>query len=88
VIASSLSPLVLLLALACPLMMVFMMRGGHGHGQGSHAGGSHGGGEQATPADAAQEPPSLDELRARLDELQAQIQALEAQDGDRVSAAP
>lgn len=35
-----------LLILACPLMMVFMMRGGHGHGaHGGHGGagsGSHG----------------------------------------------
>jgi len=32
--------LTLLLVLACPLMMVFMHRGGHG-GQRSHGGGQH-----------------------------------------------
>lgn len=53
-----------LLVLACPLMMVFMMRGGHGHG---HAHGSSG----------AQEPSSLDELHRRRDELDQEIAARE-----------
>lgn len=36
--------LFLLIVLACPVMMMVMMRGGHGHGgQGSHTGGCHGG---------------------------------------------
>jgi hypothetical protein len=54
-----------LLVLACPLMMVFMMRGGHGHG--GHAHGSSG----------AQEPSSLDELHRRRDELDQEIAARE-----------
>jgi cytochrome c553 len=90
VIASAVSALWLLLVLACPLMMVFMMRGGHGHGHGQSAadtaggchGDHHGGGEDSIP-----EQPSLEELRQRLTELEAQIQALEAQEGERVPVA-
>ena len=54
-----------LLVLACPLMMVFMMRGGHGHG--GHTRGSSG----------AQDPSSLDELHRRRDELDQEIAARE-----------
>jgi hypothetical protein len=57
--------LLFLLILACPLMMVFMMRGGHGHG--GHAHGSSG----------AQESSSLDELHRRRDELDQEIAARE-----------
>ena len=60
-----------LLILACPLMMIFMMRGGHGHGGHSH--GSNG----------AQEPSSLDELRRRRDELDQEIVAREGPRGGR-----
>jgi hypothetical protein len=55
--------LFLLLILACPLIMIFMMRGGHGHG--GHAD-MHG-------ANGTQEPPSLGELRRRRDELDQEI---------------
>lgn len=48
------SPALLLLLLACPLMMVSVMRGGHGHG--IH--GAHHGGADDTP----QKQASLDEL--------------------------
>lgn len=71
--------LFLLLVLACPLMMVFMMRGMHGgqggNAQGGHAhgttGGCHGGG-------TAEEPDrrtgmTLDELEHERDELNALI---------------
>ena len=54
--------LFLLLILACPLMMIFMMRG-HGHG------GGHG---HVDPSAA-----SVDELRHRRDELDREIAARE-----------
>ena len=54
--------LLLLVLLACPLMMVFMMRGGHGHG--GHGQGGH-----------TSEPASLDDLRRRRDELDREIAA-------------
>ena len=77
---ASISPLALLLVLVCPLMMIFMMRGGHGHGGHSH--GMHGGGQQDAD-DSGQKQVSLQELRRRHDELAAQIQALEEQNRDR-----
>jgi hypothetical protein len=60
-----------LLVLACPLMMMFMMRGGHGHGgQGGHAGGGHGGhGQEPEPREA-----STDDLRRRRAELDREIE--------------
>jgi hypothetical protein len=64
--------LFLLLVLACPLMMIFMMRGhGHGasHGQGTqsgHAGCGHSG-------HAREDPVSVDDLRRQRDELDRQI---------------
>ena len=58
------------LLLACPLMMVFMHRGGHGAH--AHGGDTHHGRETA-------EVPTLEDLRRRRDELDAQIAALEEQ---------
>ena len=58
--ASGLGAVVLILfALACPLMMIFMMRGHGGHG------GGHGHGEHSQK--------SLDELKAERDELNEEI---------------
>lgn len=67
--------LFLLLILACPLMMVWMMRGHGGHG--GHA--SHGAGHGHMPGDADGISPrgSLDELRRRRAELDAEIAQLE-----------
>lgn len=67
--------LVLLLVLACPLMMVWMMRGGHG----GHGHAMHGASDGHTRADVGETSAgsSLDELRARRAELDAEIAQLE-----------
>jgi hypothetical protein len=65
--------LILLLVLACPLMMVFMHRGGHG-GHASH-GESHG--HTHGVADEVSDTGSLDELRSRRAELDTEIAQLE-----------
>ena len=62
--------LILLLVLACPLMMVFMHRGGHGH----HLDAANE--RQAHQSDASvthEVLASLEELRRRRDELDAEI---------------
>ena len=64
--------LFLLLILACPLMMVWMMRGHGGHG---HA--SHGTGHMHAADREASGGGSLDELRERRAELDAEIAQLE-----------
>lgn len=73
--------LFLLLVLACPLMMVWMMRGMHG----SHGGDARGG--QAEPNDGCGHEhsdtgaaPSLDELRRQRDELDHRIEEREAEE--------
>ena len=53
--------LFLLLILACPLMMIFMMRGMHGHGG------------SALAAPKSREQMSLDELKRERDELNGLI---------------
>lgn len=64
--------LLLLLLLACPLLMVFMHRGGHG-GHASHgAEGGHAHGVSEQPDGS-----SLEELRRRRSQLDAQIAQLE-----------
>ena len=68
---SASTALFLLLILACPLMMVLMMRGGHGHGGHGHGGHSHGSHDQAS------EPVSIEDLRYRRDELDREIAARE-----------
>ncbi len=72
----------LLFVLACPLMMIFMMRGmhgGHGHAHGGHDHAGHHADESAetTPP---RETMSLDELKRERDELNALI-------GDRAEEA-
>jgi hypothetical protein len=73
----------LLFALACPLMMIFMMRGmhgGHGHGHAGH-------GAPAEPAETPRprETMSIDELKRERDELNALIgeRAEEAVEAER-----
>ena len=53
------------LVLACPLVMVFMMRGGHGHGGNSHAGGCH----NADGAGYEHDDVSTDDLHRRRDQV-------------------
>lgn len=65
----------MLLLLACPLLMMWMMRGGHGAG--GHAG--HGSGHDHSQAEDAE--PSVDELRRRRDELDRLIEE-RARSGD------
>jgi hypothetical protein len=72
--------LLIAIVLACPLMMMFMMRGGHGHGgHGSHTGergneGGHGHG------DSSREPRSSAELRRERDDLERLIEARETEE--------
>ena len=79
------SAFVLLLLLACPLMMFFMMRGMHGgHGSGAaggkaHAGGCHDGHD--TGADG-----SLDDLRRQRDELDRRIAERETEEQTAVGS--
>jgi len=70
--------LILLLLLACPLMMVWMMRGHGGHG--GHASHGAGHGHIHGAADEMSGTGSLDELRRRRDELDAEIAQLEQEE--------
>jgi len=66
--------LFLLLILACPLLMIFMMRGGHGHGpQSGDSAGCHGPGTQ----DPDSSPTSVEDLRRQRDELDHLIEERE-----------
>jgi hypothetical protein len=74
--------LFLLLVLACPLMMIFMMRGMQGsHGESADGGhehgmsGCHSGRNHTNNTDAET---SLDELRRQRDELDRRIEQREA----------
>lgn len=72
--------LYILLVLACPLMMIWMMRGMHGHG---HSGQSHGAHHGRNGAD---EPLSLEDLQRQREELDRQIREREwvgEETGDR-----
>lgn len=64
------SAFLLLLVLACPLMMVWMMRGGHGHG---HAGHDHSPGDRREEAHAPlmheRSTKALHELRDEIDQM-------------------
>ena len=77
--------LLFLLILACPLMMIFMMRGHRGHGHGGHAHGDHG---QTAGANGRSDgehghcehcghDESLDALKRHRDELDERIAAHE-----------
>lgn len=81
--------LLFLLILACPLMMIFMMRGHRGHGHGGHAHGDHGqtagangrsDGEHEHDEDCSHDDESLDDLKRSRDELDERIAARELDD--------
>ena len=80
------SLLLLLLVLACPLMMVLMMRVGHGgHG---HAMDDAGHGRMRAGVGEAAAERSLDELRALRAELDSEIAQLEDEEiGTKTPAA-
>jgi hypothetical protein len=79
--------LLLLLILACPLMMIFMMRGMHG-GRGDNADGDQARGHQmrswGEPKSDA--PDSLEELLKRRDELDREIEERKA--AEQAAATP
>lgn len=69
--------LLVLFLLACPLLMVFMHRGGHG----AHNGHEH---DPAAAGETSRKP-SLGELRRQREEIEAEIAKLEE---DTVEAGP
>lgn len=68
----------LLILLACPLMMMFMMRGGM---RGAH--GTHGDGSESKEEPLVTRAANLDELRSQRDALEAEIAARESGDAPR-----
>ena len=76
--------LFLLLILACPLMMIFMMRGMHG-GQGGNAEGGHthgmaGSSSHGNMHGQGDSASSLDDLRRQREYLDRQIEEREAEE--------
>ena len=65
----------LLLVLACPLMMIWMMRGGHGHGDHGHSEG-----DRHDHSDGPAERKSAAELRRQRDELERLIEWRQAEE--------
>ena len=78
------SYLFLLLILACPLMMFFMMRGMHG-GHGGNADGGHTQGHTAEGDHShADTNSSLEELRRQREQLDGEIEQREAEEATPV----
>ncbi len=69
-----------LLILACPLMMIFMMRGGHGHGaHGGHTGPASGSRASGSPhEDCEHADQSIDELKRQRADIDRAIAEREA----------
>ncbi len=66
----------LLVVLACPLMMLWMMRGGHGHSRGGHEHSAHDNGDGAhAPLMRERSTTGLRELRDEIDRLIEEEQA-------------
>ena len=61
--------LILLLVLACPLGMAFMMRGGHGHGGHAHRHDDHDHADAHTPLMYERSTAGLRELRDEIDQM-------------------
>lgn len=68
-----------IIALACPLMMIFMMRGMHGGGHGQQSG--HG--DHAAPDAAGQRTAPDDTTAARLQAMEEQVTALRRELAER-----
>ena len=84
---SSSALFLLLILLVCPLMMIFMMRGMHGGGQGSAGHGhSHGGDGATSSEEDCKTPVSLDELRRQRDSLDREIDEREAREQSGAAA--
>lgn len=66
-------PLLIAVVVACPLMMIWMMRGGHDHGGHAH-GHAH--------DDGSRPPKSASQLRRERDELERLIEERESAKGD------
>ena len=80
--------LLLLLVLACPLGMAFMMRGGQGHGHGGldHPSNDHDHGDAHEPLMRERSTAGLRELRDELDQMIEERELLErAQSEDEVA---
>jgi len=68
------------LVLACPLMMIWMMRGGDGHGgHAGHGGGVYGGHHDGPHAKEV----STQDLRCQRDELERLIEEREQSESER-----
>ena len=74
--------LLIALIVACPLLMMWMMRGGHGHG--GHADGGHAHGHDGCGghghSDSSASNASTDDLRRQRDELNRLIEGREAEE--------
>jgi hypothetical protein len=77
------SVFLLLLVLACPLMMIWMMRGGHGHGGHEHSG--HHGDDAHAPLMRERSTTGLRELR---DEIDRMIEEREEPEHERAELEP
>jgi hypothetical protein len=77
----------LLVVLACPLMMIWMMRGGHGHGHGGHDHSGHDHGDDAhAPPMRERSTTGLRELRDEIDRMIEERDEAERDEAEREPA--